>query len=136
MADVKILKYERHLKEKIVDSKNIKGTRGTLTVGGNKWPAIERDPSRYVHLAPGTHEGTMEYRPKNGKQCIRFTHPKTDNILMHVANYPHEITGCIAPGTEQWSGGAGYSDTALKAIFTSLGGFSAGTKVKIIVSES
>jgi hypothetical protein len=114
------------------------GNRGLLTIGKESFFTIERG-GRYVTLPLGTFECTMEANSSKG-DCFRVAadgamghHVATQaggwaGILIHSANYPKELLGCIAPGMTKQSDGVGQSRDALKKIFLLLGGFQVGAK--------
>lgn len=106
-------------------------------------PAIERG-GEYVRAPPGRYTGRMAVtRLASGHQhrVIRLLDvpvrpgETTDSILVHVANWPHQLTGCVGPGLEWRPDGVGSSRLAMEAIFAVLGGFHAGREFCVHVEE-
>jgi hypothetical protein len=104
------------------------GRRGKLTVSGSSrtFHTIERGGG-YVYLRPGTYQCYTGSRASNGKPCIQIVHSQKNSrgeiagIVMHTANYPHQVLGCIAPGLSVITQGVSGSGRALKAIFEAVG---------------
>lgn len=125
-----------------VTKSGAKGERGTLIVGSTTYHTIERRGG-YVTLKSGTYEIKMEYSPSNPnrKQFRIYDHGVYNNkgnlaaLLIHVGNYPANVTGCIAPGKTTINDGVGQSTNAMNEIFTYLGGFAIGKKATLVVSS-
>jgi len=91
----------------------VKGYRGMIRLekeGGIsvEFPCIER-ANGFRHLKPGTYVIKFEPRasfPENQEiHVIRAVPPaelRSPNIFIHTANFPWQLDGCIAPGTEEW----------------------------------
>jgi hypothetical protein len=120
------------------------GERGILVAGTVSYHTLERRGG-YVTLPPGEFEIEMEYSPTkkvNGKPRRQFrvlnhgvfnSQEKLAAILMHQGNYPHHVTGCIAPGKTQSQKGIGQSSKALEEIFTFCGGFGVGKRALLVI---
>ncbi len=110
------------------------GVRGLFEIGGWSFPGIENAEARM--LPPGTWPAVVA-RKGNGTPCIWFMwgdidSPKCDadggaldlgggeEHQIHAANTPVQLTGCIAPGTQEASTGVSNSRDALAAIFNEL----------------
>jgi hypothetical protein len=122
----------------VTDSQGATGKRGTLTVEGTDYHSIERGDG-YKYLRPGTYDCEMAYWTSSGgtkAEAIRVLGSySAGRIYIHPANWPHQLAGCIAPGTTKLPDGVRNSAKALKSILTALGGFSLGKKVSLEVSE-
>src|SRR5262245_6791060 len=55
-------------------------------------------------------------------------------MLIHVANYPDELEGCIAPGLTPTDEGVKESRQAMAKLLTAFGGFKVGTEGKLMVT--
>jgi hypothetical protein len=52
-----------------------------------------------VACPAGTYDLELYDSPKNGKNTLQLKNvPNRRNIQIHVANFPHELLGCLAPG--------------------------------------
>jgi hypothetical protein len=125
------------------------GERGILVVGTITLHAIERttyEKSNCVRLPIGLYECTMEKTEKVGrgfriKESGEYGHNKTNiggilaKFKIHSANYPHEISGCIAPGRTILDNGVGGSRDAMRDIFTFCGGYGDGKKLMLDVDS-
>ena len=59
---------------------------------------------------------------------------KRSQILIHPSNYPCDLDGCIAPGTEEWEDyGIKNSRKAFGEIIEALGGWEKGKKFELEV---
>lgn len=121
--------------------------RGILQAGALQFFTIER--IGVVSLRKGIYECVMEQQLNpdgSGKRKVfrpRAEGPLGHNlksstggpaaILIHSANTPHQLTGCIAPGRKKVPDGVDESVPALKAIFEACGGFVDGKVVRLIV---
>jgi hypothetical protein len=127
------------------------GEISTLSVLGMKdqyW-ALERRGG-YLALKPGSYNIVMEYSPqhkehkdpKQPRRQFRVTnhhqyskaHKRPALILIHAANHPFELLGCIAPGKQKTADGVLDSGDALNEIFEHFGGFEVGKQARLIVS--
>ncbi len=121
--------------------------RGLLTVGSTSYFTIER--VGVVSLPRGTFECVMEQQHnEDGSEKRKVFRPRAEGpmghhlkggsggpaaILIHVANVPQQLTGCIAPGKLKTPDGVDESVAALKEIFAACGGFEDGKVVKLTV---
>lgn len=121
-----------------VDSEGATGKRGTLALADKSWHTVERADG-YKWLRPGTYQCEMAYRTsssgKKSKAIRVLGSYSAGRIYIHSANWPHQLKGCIAPGTTKLSGGVGNSRNAIKSIFNALGGFAVGKAVTLQVGE-
>ena len=80
-----------------------KGTLGALTVGGKRFYSIERpwlDNAPNVSCIPeGTYQMGWRDSPRFGETWHVKDVPDRTYILIHVANYPRDVQGCIGLGT-------------------------------------
>jgi hypothetical protein len=129
------------------DSNNIPalGERGFLVVGNDTFYAIERikiGQFNCVRMPKGVYMCTMTETKKVGKgfwiegwgqyghNVPMPGHPDQKAAFMiHAANYPHEVEGCVAPGRTYLDNGVGESNKAMQAIFTFCGGWGEGRKM-------
>ncbi len=96
-----------------------------------------------MKLADGKYTVKMELSPNHpGRKQFRvYGHDKhTDTgdlgaILIHAANYPDQLAGCIGPGLSLKEGGVEDSRDAMEKIFTVFGGFKVGTTGDLIVGH-
>lgn len=84
------------------------GTYGVLSVGGQRFVSVERAMDDAEH--PCIPEGVYTLRKRVSGVVERTTHgeyregwevtdvPGRNYIMIHVANVPSELEGCIAPG--------------------------------------
>jgi hypothetical protein len=123
------------------------GKRGILQAGKLSFYTIERVGT--VSLRPGTYQCVMEQETNpDGSPRRRVFRPRAEGpyghhrksstggpaaILIHSANTPHQLTGCIAPGQKKIPEGVEESIPALKAIFDACGGFVDGKVVWLVV---
>ncbi|MGZ4963959.1 MAG: DUF5675 family protein [Limisphaerales bacterium] len=121
--------------------------RGILQAGKLSFYTIERIGT--VSLHRGTYQCVMEQETnKDGSPRRRVFRPRAEGpyghhlksssggpaaILIHSANTPHQLTGCIAPGLKKIPEGVDDSLPALKAIFEACGGFVDGKVVWLVV---
>lgn len=78
-------------------------TLGSLASENGIFATVERpwlDNQRNVSCIPdGTYTVKRINSPKFGKRCWEVTKvPDRSHILFHVANYPHNVEGCIGLG--------------------------------------
>ncbi len=121
--------------------------RGILQAGALQFFTIERIGT--VSLRRGIYECVMEQQHNSdGSEKRKVFRPRADGplghhlksstggpaaILIHPANTPHQLTGCIAPGRIKTPDGVDQSIAALKAIFDACGGFVDGKVVRLVV---
>jgi hypothetical protein len=121
--------------------------RGILQAGKLSFYTIERIGT--VSLHRGTYQCVMEQETNpDGSPRRRVFRPRAEGpyghhlksstggpaaILIHSANTPHQLTGCIAPGQKKIPEGVDESLPALKAIFEACGGFIDGKVVWLVV---
>lgn len=122
------------------------GERGILMIGDVPYYTIERRGG-YVTLPEGVFECTMENHVKKKRRLFRvkdhgeYGHNVLNSrgafagILIHSSNYPHNVTGCIAPGRIQITNGVDRSTEAMEDLFVFCGGFGEGKKMRIHVSR-
>lgn len=103
-------------------------------------PCIERG-GNYVQLPKGPWVAKMDYyRPLSDPDKkiealrINFKGPRGNSILIHPANYPGQLEGCIAPGLLETERGVGQSVAALSQVFDALGGFQVGREFELLVA--
>ncbi len=81
-----------------------KGTRGELLdeEGNHVCLTIER-PRFGDHpcIPAGTYTASRYDSPKHGEHIWQLDVPDRTNIQFHIANWPHELLGCIAPGLDR-----------------------------------
>lgn len=84
----------------------------------------------------GTFELELYNSPKHGKDTLQLRSvPGRSNIQIHIANFPHELLGCLAPGTSYVKDAVEHSGTATKALRAKvLPELKAGNKVTITIS--
>jgi len=79
------------------------GTLGVLEVAGEKFYSIERpwlDNAPNVSCVPtGAYEMTWRESPRFGWTWMLEEVPDRTYILIHVANFPSDVQGCIGLGT-------------------------------------
>lgn len=119
------------------------GTFGQLKVGGHVYATVEREdldnapsvsciPTGIYQLVP--HQSSTKNKQLNG-QCYAMVNEelgiyhypdvkaKRYACLIHIANWPHELEGCIAPGLhyhpDKW--GVASSTDAMREIIAQLG---------------
>ena len=76
-------------------------------------------------IPPGAYIATMSYSPKFDAMYYELACvPKRDEILIHPANWPHELEGCLAPGMSLFTryNGVTNSRDARDALHTTTGG--------------
>jgi hypothetical protein len=121
--------------------------RGILQAGTLSFYTIERIGT--VSLRRGTYQCVMEQQLNpDGSGKRKVFRPRAEGpyghhlksstggpaaILIHSANTPHQLTGCIAPGRQKTPEGVDESIPALKAIFDACGGFVDGKVVWLVV---
>ncbi|HUK20249.1 MAG TPA: DUF5675 family protein [Gemmatimonadales bacterium] len=140
MADITLRRTGQTVKHK-----GSTGEIDELTIGSTHMWAVERRDG-FLSLDPGTYTVKMEFSPnaqewtKKGDKLVPsrrrqlrvLNHGKKTKdgdvaaILIHAANYPDELAGCIAPGTALLAGGVDSSRDAMDQIFDQLGGFQQG----------
>lgn len=71
---------------------------GSLKVDGSfECYALE---NALLAIPAGTYEIELYDSPKHGPDTPQLKNvPGRTNIQIHIANFPHELLGCIAPGT-------------------------------------
>ncbi|MDB6024734.1 MAG: hypothetical protein JWM68_957 [Verrucomicrobiales bacterium] len=127
--------------------KVVTAKRGILYVGTLAFPTIER--IGVVSMKKGMYECAMEqqHNPDGSEkrkvfriQTVGPMGHKLKNgsggpaaILIHAANYPSQLTGCIAPGRRKDADGVDEAVAAMMDIFDACGGFSNGKKMRLVV---
>ena len=106
--------------EPVTDGDGANGRRGKLECGSSCWYTVERADG-YKWLRPMTYDCEMAFFTSgSGSQAaaIRVLGDYSKGrIYIHPANYPHQLSGCIAPGKSQMAGGVGASKAAMEEIF-------------------
>jgi len=121
------------------------GERGFLVVGNVSLYAIERikiGEINCVRLPKGVFRCTMTETKKVGKGFwiegsgeyghnipMPGHHEQKAAFMIHAANYPHELEGCVAPGRDYLPNGVSESWKALQEIFTYCGGWGPGNQM-------
>ncbi|MBK6683984.1 MAG: hypothetical protein IPG45_05880 [Deltaproteobacteria bacterium] len=159
MPIVELPKHERtHLEvrrthARFIDPKTaVEGRRVVLTVysrpteGGAdrrpevvlQLPAIERG-GNYVFVREGEHELEASHwvprsDPTKRIEALRFwIDGKRTTLLVHVANFPSQLEGCVAPGLTESKRGVNHSAAAMAALFEALGGWVEGRRWRVVV---
>ncbi len=125
------------------DSTTVMGERGTLKVGNVSLYTIERRGGFWV-LPQGLFLCSMYETSKIGKgfyiqadgeygHNCKLTGGGAVQFMIHAANYPYEIEGCIAPGKAILDNGVDKSVAAMQEIFTFCGGWGVGKKMLLSV---
>jgi len=97
-----------------------KGTLGVLKFDGEKYYTIEKPWKNNVVMESCIPEGLydMGWRksPRFGETWHVQDVPNRTHILIHAANFPHDVHGCIGLGTDLMGDtfGVGNSRTAIK----------------------
>ncbi len=146
----------------IINHNGNKGMVSELWIGETMFWALEADmilgkdgkSHAIMRLDTGKYKVKMEFSPTFKQYCPHdtsgarkqfrvFGHNKTVNgnvapLLIHYANYPEELEGCIAPGMTLNSNFDGVDDSckAMDRIFTLLGGFNPGQEFDLLVSKN
>ena len=121
------------------------GELGFLVIGATVLHTVERRDG-YVKLPNGIFECTMEQHSSKGKvfrvkaegengHNVKNNKGIFSGILIHSANYPDQLAGCVAPGRTQIVGGVGESKKAMEDVFVFCGGFGAGKKIWLDVGD-
>jgi hypothetical protein len=96
--------------------------------------ALERNTKGWTRLdeRADPYPIKMEISPTYGRKQFRVLghnkHGGYAPILIHAANYPGELEGCIGPGLVPTEDGVDKSELAMQALFALFGGFKAGTE--------
>lgn len=68
-------------------------------------------------ILPGTFELKFEFSPHFGRDLIHLQNvPGRDHIMIHPANWPSQLEGCIAPGLVPVKDGVQMSSVAVAKI--------------------
>ena len=91
MSTLKTYRLERELEEG-------QGIWGVMTDGDglSKWYTLENAEKK---IPDGTYERVRDYYYRGDYETFEVQVEGRDRILVHAANYPHQLEGCIAPGT-------------------------------------
>lgn len=122
------------------------GERGELYVQGIRFYTIERRDG-FLQLPKGRYECVMEVSEKVGRMfrvaiAGHYGHnlltkaKKPAAMLIHTANFPHQVEGCVAPGLSITRNGVEQSAKAMDEIFQLCGGFGLGKKVWLMVDDT
>ena len=114
-----------------------KGTFGTITHNQdfivNTVEQVWSNNERYISCVPGGNYALiLHHSPSKGLTLALVSHSlgvaisgpyQRTHCLFHVANFPHELQGCIGPGLDFHSEKWGVSDSAeaMKRLFSKLG---------------
>ena len=136
---------------------DVLGRRGLLTIGPSCWPTVERwdvdtrlTPDRYtcefgwwtakngarskaIRILLTAVQFERIYSAERRAELAFLGARARGRIYVHPANYPHQLEGCIAPGTGEMEGGVSDSRHALQQIFEALGGWREGEKLDLEV---
>jgi len=122
------------------------GERGELFVQGIRFYTIERRGG-FLTLPKGRYECVMEVSAKVGRMFrveiagyyghnLLTKSKKPAAMLIHAANLPHQVEGCVAPGLILKRNGVDKSEKAMNEIFQLCGGFGLGKKVWLVVDDT
>jgi hypothetical protein len=127
------------------------GERGFLVVGNVTLFALERikiGQANCVRLPKGLFRCTMEDSKKVGPAFriegsgeyghnipMPGDHSQMAAFMIHAANYPHEIQGCVAPGRDYLPNGVDKSWSAMQELFKHCGGWGVGKQMMIDVDN-
>jgi hypothetical protein len=129
----------------IFSSENAEGRRGYIVIGEVAYFSLERGGG-FVKLPNGKFECVMENHTSKGK-IFRVTAtgehghnvPRQAGgyagILIHSANRPKQLLGCVAPGRIKEVFGVSESKKAMEDIFNYCGGFGVGKRAWIVVDN-
>lgn len=136
------------------DDRGVEGRRLKVVAhyGDDAWvvlPAIER-AGDYTYIPEGEYSAHMDvtrlrvegpiYRVIRVRDVPVVTQAgdvvMNQRHLLHPANWPRQLEGCVAPGLS-WMGteGVASSTDAMNAIFAVLGGFADGRKLAVRVTS-
>jgi Family of unknown function (DUF5675) len=126
-------------------NENAEGSRGYIVIGEIAYFSLERSGG-YVTLPKGKFECVMEQHKSKGRVFrVTATGEHGHNvprqaggyagILIHSANKPSHLLGCVAPGRKKETFGVSESKKAMEDIFTYCGGFGAGKKAWLEVDN-
>jgi hypothetical protein len=82
-------------------------------------------------IPKGTYEGIFCHSPRFGTNLYLINVPNRQGIRIHVANWSHELKGCIGLGLIQGKDGIYKSKDAVKLFHR----VSEGDKIKIIIKD-
>jgi Family of unknown function (DUF5675) len=131
MAEETIPKFYFYRTNETVKHNGVIGNRGILEAGGNLYFTIERDIIKHVNIEFGTYPLSMEISPSHApRRQFRIENHNVYNnsgvyaaLLIHVGNYPDDLTGCIGPGKSKLTDGVNQSGEAMEELFKFCGGF-------------
>lgn len=141
----------RRTGERFIGRKNAEGIRGTIKTGSLMLPTIERGDN-YRHLPRGWYDCICDYwvhtaTSSNGTSVImrikairvlgdysKGSHSKP-RILIHPANWPDQLEGCIAAGSERSILGVSRARDAILDIFDAIGGWEQDKKIRLYVEN-
>jgi hypothetical protein len=115
------MKLSLHRTDEFTDSENVQGVHGLWTMPGFSCFTCENlllsipEGLFEVTLDVGTHINYLSPHI----HCLERDHAARygdAGIRVHIANWPHELKGCIAPGLKQTSEGVMYSEAAFSKI--------------------
>lgn len=111
----------------------VPGIRGRLVIGPMVWPVIARG-GNYKRLRPNVADNAFGkfdcefgwWTSSSGAKAkaIRVLgNYSRGRIYIHPANWPQQLTGCVAPGVIETGSGVASSRRAMLQIFGALGGW-------------
>lgn len=125
--------------DRFISKTGDEGIRGLLDVSGEEFHTLERGRDKvsgkpYKLLPEGTYYLEMAYwTNRHGERApaIRVLGDYSmGRIYIHPANFPNQLSGCIAPGMVELDGrGVGRSREAMQRIFEIVGGWEEGRRV-------
>jgi len=131
--------YLARFNDRFISKTGDEGIRGLLEVSGEEFHTLERGRDKvtgqpYKLLPPGPYHLEMAYwtnRHGDKGKAIRVLGEYSNNrIYIHPANFPNQLSGCIAPGVVELDGrGVGRSREAMERIFEILGGWEENRRV-------
>lgn len=86
-------------------------------------------------IPAGTYEVELYDSPKHGPDTPQLKEvPGRSNIQIHVANFPHELLGCIAPGTSMGDDCVNHSKDACDVLLPKIrAAIKAGETVTLVI---
>lgn len=145
------------LPDTLTDAKGVQGRRlrvraqhSTSESASLDLPAIERDGAATGHtwVKPGSYVAEFDTTFLASGQRVNVVRIRdvpvvladgsielNDRHLLHAANRPRELTGCIAPGLRPFSEGVLDSRAAMDLLFRTLGGFERGRGLLVEVVD-
>jgi hypothetical protein len=115
------MKCSLHRTDEFIDSENVHGVHGLWTMPGFSCFTCE---NRILSIPEGLFEVTLDVGTHIPYLSPHIHCLERDNaaqygdagLRVHIANWPHQLLGCIAPGTHKTLTGVAYSELAFNAI--------------------